>query len=167
VDMFLYDCDHLLGAEMAALTKSGRHGFVVELQHNGPYSQIHSYFTSGATNAGRAVGTPLGPDSWSLYVTARIDLRRASLWPWIEWAQLASDHYQEIFQGPILVTAHGISESRWRFGARTRVTLRPDLRIEGRAIYEHIASYAFVPGASRDNGGIEIDVVWNGLALKR
>jgi hypothetical protein len=74
-DMFLYDCDHLVGIDMPALTKAGRHGFVVELQHNGPFSQEHSYFSAGLTNAGRVVGAPLGPDSWSVYAAGRIDLR--------------------------------------------------------------------------------------------
>lgn len=161
VDMFLYDCDHLLGAQMAALTRSGRHGFLVELQHNGPYSQQHSYFTTGMTNQGRVVGAPLGPDSWSLYLSARIDLpRRMTLWPWIEWARLASDHYNEIYQGPILVTSKGPAESRWRIGARARFVLRPDLRVEASALYEHVDTFAFTPGTMRDNGGVSASLVW-------
>lgn len=162
VDMFLYDCDHLLGFEMPALTRTGRHGFVLELQHNGPLSQVHTYFTTGMTNAGRVVGATLGPDSWSLYAAARIDFRRFALWPDFEWARLSSDIYQVIEYGPINVLATRPAEWRLRFGVRARVPLPHAIRIEGRALYEHVETYAFVPGAHRDNVGAELVFVWSG-----
>lgn len=160
VDMFLYDCDHLLGFEMPALTKTGRHGFVVELQHNGPFSQEHSYFTTGTTNAGRAVGTPLGPDSWSLYAQARLDFGRYTLWPWFEWARLSSDHYNAIEFGPILVVSHGIPETRIRAGSRFRIMIRRNLFVDARVSFEQVDSHAFMNGTSRQNGGADAVLVW-------
>lgn len=159
-DMFLYDCDHLVGFEMAALTRAGRHGFVVEVQHNGPFSQVHTYFKTGMTNAGRVVGSPLGPDSWSVYASARIDLQRASFWPWVEWARAASDLYDAIDFGPINLVAHRPSEDRWRIGARSRVPLPPGLTVDIGVVYQHVTTYAFTPGATRDNGGVEAALVW-------
>jgi hypothetical protein len=160
VDMFLYDCDHLLGFEMPALTSNGRHGFVVELQHSGPFSQVHTYFTTGITNAGRTVGTPLGPDSWSLYANARLDFGRYTFWPSFEWARLSSDVYDAIDFGPILITAHRTAETRVRLAARTRLLLPHAVRIEATLIYEHVDSYAFTSGSTRENGGGQIVVVW-------
>lgn len=160
VDMFLYDCDHLIGFEMPALSRSGRHGFVAELQHNGPFSQEHTYYTTGTTNAGRVVGAPLGPDSWSLYASGRVDFRRYTLWPWFEWARLSSDTYNAIAYGPILVLEHRTPEYRYRFGVRARMELGLGFRLEGRALYEHVANYQFMQNAARDNGGVELSVVW-------
>ena len=160
VDMFLYDCDHLVGIELPAITKDGHYGFVVELQHNGPFSQVHTYFTSGMTNAGRVVGAPLGPDSWSLYASARIDVRRLAIWPWLEWARMSSDHYDAIEFGPVDVISHGPAETRIRIGARGRLMLGQRLWIELSALYEHVDTFAFVPGSSRNNGGAQAGLVW-------
>lgn len=160
VDMFLYDCDHLVGVEMAALTAKGRHGFVVEVQHNGPFSQAHTYFLTGMTNAGRAVGSPLGPDSWSVYGTARIDLGHAALWGWAEWLRAASDHYDAIEFGPINRIQVGPAETRVRLGVRARIPLLPELRVEPSAMIEYVDSFAFAPGSRRVNGGAEAALVW-------
>lgn len=160
-DMFLYDCDHLLGFELPALTRSGRHGLVLELQHNGPFSQVHTYFTTGLTNAGRVVGAPLGPDSWSVYAAARLDFARFALWPSFEWARLSSDLYDAIEHGPIELVSARTAEWRVRLGIRGRVPLPRGMRIEGRALFEHVQSYAFVPSARRDNVGAELVFVWS------
>jgi hypothetical protein len=160
-DMLRYDCDHLGGIELPALTSSGRHGFVVELQHNGVVSQSHSYFTTGLTNDGRVVGAPLGPDSWSLYATARLDLpRRISVWPWFEWAQMSSDHYALMVHGPIVRTSTGPSESRERLGLRGRILLSRGIRIDAQALYEHVDTFSFVPGATRNNADVTATFVW-------
>jgi capsule assembly protein Wzi len=159
-DMFLYDCDHLVGFEMPALTATGRHGFVVELQHNGPFSQEHSYFTSGTTNAGRVVGAPLGPDSWSLYGQARIDLRRVSVYPWFEWARLSSDLYDAIEHGPVDVIMRRQPETRIRIGSNVRWWPFQNLRVDASAFYEDVEAYAFVTGARRGNGGAQILLDW-------
>jgi hypothetical protein len=164
VDMFLYDCDHLLGFQLAALTARGRHGLTVELQHNGPYSQEHAYFTTGLTNAGRVIGAPLGPDSWSVYTEVRVDIGRASLKPWFEWARLSSDLYNAIEFGPILVISHGIPEDRVRFGVSAHWPFHPEFRLDGRMLYEHVERFAFKNGqegrSTADNGGIELSLIY-------
>lgn len=160
VDMFLYDCDHLFGFELPALTRDGHHGLVVELQHNGPFSQEHTYFTTGLTNAGRAVGAPLGPDSWSVYGQSRIDLGRVTLYGWFEWALTASDQWSAQEYGPIIRIARGVDEQRWRWGLFARVLLHPRLRAEVRALYEHVHNEAFVRRASADHGGVEARITW-------
>jgi hypothetical protein len=158
VDLFVYDCDHLIGAELAALTSGGRHGLTVEYQHNGPFSQVHTYFLTGLSNAGRAVGTPLGPDSWSLYAAARIDVPTGALAPWAELAQIASDQYVE--DHGIRRTRTGVTESRLRLGGRAWLRLRARLRVQVRAWYEHVWSAGFIAGAARDNLGLETSLTW-------
>ena len=164
-DMFLYDCDHLVGLEMPALTKSGRHGFVLELQHNGPFSQEHTYFTTGLTNAGRVVGSPLGPDSWSLYASVRIDLARVTLWGWAEWVRAASDSYDAIEFGPINRVSVGPAETRIRFGPRARLPLLRQLRLEANAFFEYVDGFAFMPSVDRSNAGVQAMLVWTPIAL--
>jgi len=160
VDAWVYDGDHLAGVYMPALTKSGKHGFVVEYQHIGISSQTHSTYTSGMTNAGFALGTPLGPDSWSLYAAARLDLPfRTWLLPWFEVVRRSSDTYMRVDYGPISRTSYGTEETRTRLGVQAQVLWR-SLRANARALYEHIDAFQFNSGVNRDNGGIELDGTW-------
>jgi hypothetical protein len=161
VDAWVYDGDHLAGVYMPALTKSGRYGFTVEYQHTGVRSQTHSTWTSGMTNTGFTLGSPLGPDSWSLYASARIDLRwRAWISPWIEFVRRSSDTYVFVDYGPIYRSAYGNEETRIRFGVQGQMLVRTDLRVNARVLYEHVDTFQFVSGASRDNGGFELAVTW-------
>src|SRR5437868_420740 len=89
-----YQTDHLLGLEVTELDAAGRYGLLLEVQRTGFDSHEHSLFTTGMTNAGRTLGSALGPDAWSVYARGRIDLTRASLSPWLEWAHFASDTYR-------------------------------------------------------------------------
>jgi hypothetical protein len=160
-DAWLYDGDHLAGIDMPALTKSGKHALVVEFQHIGVRSQTHATYTSGMTNAGFTLGTPLGPDSWSLYAAARLDLgRRWWLQPWTELVRRSSDTYVFVDYGPIYRSSTGNAETRLRFGAQAQALLRRDLRASARVLYEHVDEFQFIPGANRDNGGIELALTW-------
>ena len=54
-----------------ALTKSGKHGLTDRVPtHRRPVANARHVYFSGMTNAGFTLGTPLGPDSWSLYANA-------------------------------------------------------------------------------------------------
>ncbi|HXU67978.1 MAG TPA: capsule assembly Wzi family protein [Polyangia bacterium] len=160
LDAWLYDGDHLAGIDIPSLTKSGRHGLTIEYQHIGVRSQTHGTYTSGLTNAGFTLGTPLGPDSWSIFVSPRIDLLRARLWPWLEFVRRSDDKYTFVDYGPILRTAFGNEESRIRLGIRAEMIVRADLRVDARALYEHVDTFAFMPGVQRDNGGVEVMLTW-------
>ncbi len=161
-DAWLYDGDHLAGVDMPAITKSGRHGLTVEFQHIGARSQTHATWTSGMTNAGFTLGTPLGPDAWSLYASGRVDLARWRAWlsPWIELVRRSSDSYVFVDYGPIYRSAYGNEETRIRLGVQGQWLARANLRLNARLIYEHVDGFQFVPGASRDNGGVELAVTW-------
>lgn len=158
-NMLEYLADHEAGVELPILTARGRHGLLLEYQHNGVVSQSHSYFTTGMTNGGRAVGSPLGPDTWSIYASARLDLRRWTLRPWTELARLSSDSYSDDARVISRVRA-GTEETRIRFGLDGQVAIRVGLRVQWRALYEHVDSFAFTPGATRDNVGSEVALVW-------
>lgn len=160
LDAFIFDGDHLFGVELPAVTRRGHHGLLLEVQHNGVRSQSHTLYTSGMTNGGFAVGSPLGPDSWSVYAEARLDVEPFTISPWLELARISSDTYQLVEHGPIFRTSSGIAELRYRIGARARVAPSPSLRLECRALFEHVDSFAFVAGAARDNLGIEMTMTW-------
>ena len=157
LDAFRYDADHLIGVELASL---GPVGVTVEWQQTGVRSQEHYPRTTGFTNAGRLVGSPLGPDAQAVFAGARIELGWGTALPWLELARLASDTYTFVDHGPILRTGTGVSEVRYRAGTRVRLPLERGLRAEVEARFEHVAREAFEPGAHRDNVGATASVIW-------
>ncbi len=162
VDAWVYDGDHLAGIDMPAITKSGKYGFTVEFQHIGARSQTHSTWTSGMTNAALTLGTPLGPDSWSLYGAVRIDLRRGAwLLPWTEFVRRSSDKYVFVDYGPIYRSETGTEETRLRLGVQGQMMLRRSLRLNARVLYEHVDAFQFVASEKRDNAGAEFFVTWS------
>ncbi len=161
IDAWVYDGDHLAGIDIPSITRSGKHGLIIEFQHIGISSQTHGTFTSGMTNDGFTLGTPLGPDSWSLYAAPRIDLpRRAWVRPWVELIRRSDDTYMRIDYGPIYRLTYGHEETRFRLGLQGQAFVRRDLRANLRVIYEHVDTFEFLPGVTRDNGGIELALTW-------
>lgn len=161
VDAIRYDADHLLGIELAAIGPERRHGLVVEWHQTGVRSQEHSPRVTGFTNAGRIVGSPLGPDGQSWFARGRVELGWGTVYPWLELAMLSSDAYEFVPFGPINRTVNGVTETRVRAGARLRVVLDPGWWVEGEALYEHVDAFAFEPGSSRDNVGVVATMVWH------
>lgn len=152
-----HDADHLLGVELAAI---GPHALIVELQHTGVRSHEHTARVTGFTNAGRVVGSPLGPDAQALYAGGRLALGHATLAPWLELVRFSSDTYTFIVDGPISRATRGTSELRFRGGARFRGPLTHDLSIEVDAWFEHVERFAFEPGARRENVGARLSAIW-------
>jgi hypothetical protein len=112
------------------------------------------------TNAGFTLGTPLGPDSWSLYASARVDLRYVRIWPWLEFIRRSSDQYHFVDYGPITRVMTGNEETRFRAGARVEAMPWRSVRLDARVLYEHVNDFAFVPSEKRDNGGMEFSITW-------
>lgn len=161
IDAFRYDADHLFGIELPAVGGDRRYGLVLEWHQTGFRSQEHSPRTTGFTNLGRVVGSPLGPDATSVYAGGRVELPFATAYPWIEVATLSSDTYEQITKGPINRLAHGPSETRYRAGSRVDVTLTRDLLVAAELVYEHVTGFAFEPAASRNNVGLVASVFWH------
>lgn len=155
-----YDADHLLGWEMPVLPRLGRHGLLVEVHRTGVRSQEHGIFTTGMTNEGRAVGSPLGPDSWSVFVGARLDLRRAVLWPWVEYVRRSSDHFSIAADQAIFRVSEGPAESRYRAGLRLQARVNETVRVDLRTFVEMATTAAFVAGNTRGQAGVELGVTW-------
>ncbi len=161
VDAIRYDADHLFGADVA------RHGLVFEIMKTGVRSQEHVPRVTGFTNAGRVVGSALGPDAIAVFASKRIALGRLGLVPWLEVARLSSDTYTFVTEGGISRATDGVAERRYRVGAQLQIHLRPDLRVDAEATYEHVSAFAFDPAAHRDNLGATIALVWSpGDALR-
>ena len=157
LDAIRYDADHLTGVEIEAL---GRVGITLEWLKTGVRSQEHHPRATGFTNAGRLVGSPLGPDAQAVFAGARIEFGWGTVLPWLEVARLASDTYMFDDHGPIIRTSEGVSEVRYRAGTRVRLPIGRGVRAEVEARFEHVAREAFELGAHRDNVGATASVIW-------
>jgi hypothetical protein len=147
-DALRYDADHVVGGEFAS-------GLVVEWQKTGFRSMEHTPRTTGFTNAGRATGSPLGPDAQAVFISQRI----RNVMPWIELARLASDTYSYGYHQPIDRLTEGTAELRYRAGARITRPIAPHFTGELSALVEHIAHFAF-EAASRNSFGAEVTITW-------
>lgn len=161
VDAVRYDADHVIGIEMPALGSRGEHGATIEWQRTGFRSQEHRPRTTGFTHMGRLVGSPLGPDATSIFACGRIELGWSKVYLWAEAAKLASDTYRQVVYGPIDRLTHGPAETRYRGGLRVRVPLQHGIVVEGEALAEHVAGFAFEPGMTRNNLGIITSLTWD------
>lgn len=159
----VYDTDHLVGFELDALGQARRHALLVELQKTGIRSHEHELFTTGLTNGGRVVGSPLGPDAWSLFIGGRIGAGRIAGWPWIELGRWSSDRYvfPPVDGGHAIErSATGPKESRVRVGLTASAPVRDGLRLSLTVLAEHVDGFAFEPAQSRDSVGGEVVVIW-------
>jgi len=147
-DALRYDADHVVGLEFSAI--------LIEWQKTGFRSMEHDPRVTGFTNAGRAVGSPLGPDAQALYVS----LRMHSITPWAEFARLASDTYAYDFHHPIVRSSDGLAEFRVRLGLRGSRVLSPHLRLEAGAVTETIFNFAF-QRAERHSIGGDVVLAWH------
>lgn len=154
LDTLRYTTDHLLGIEVAARGGSRFRGAVVELQQTGINSHEHVLFTTGMTNAGRTVGSPLGPQARSLYAQISIAAaQRLLLSPWAEAATFSSDAYDSPLEGNITLIRRGPSEQRLRGGLGARFAAGA-VSFEAQGFVESVWGADLVPGARRANGGV-------------
>jgi len=160
LDAFVYDADHMAGLDAQALDREGRMGLVVEYQHTGMRSQTHHLWTTGLTNAGRTVGTPLGPDSWSLFASFRVDTGKTRWWPWVEFVRRSSDTYSLMAYAPIYRTAFGVEETRYRAGLRVTTNPLACMRLDSQAFAERVENFGNVMNATQTNLGFEINLTW-------
>lgn len=155
-DAVRYDADHLFGIE------HWRPGLraVVEYAQTGFRSQEHGVRTTGFSNGGYAVGSPLGPDTKSIYAMAEVARACFAVAPWLEHVQLSSDDVVQVTKGPIIPKTRGHREFRNRIGIDVRMALRNDMWAELELRYEHVTNFAFVPDDTRNNVGITASIVW-------
>lgn len=147
-DALRYDADHALGFDTTWV--------LIEWQKTGVRSQEHSPRVTGFTNAGRVVGSPLGPDAQSVWA----GLRRGVVRPWAEVARLSSDTYTFVVDGPILHETRGVAEWRYRLGTTAHVAVRPHVWVDAQGWVEHVENLAFTVGARRENLGLIASLVY-------
>ena len=148
-NMLQYDADHLLGVEVHTAPAV----VYVELEHTGWVSQEHSVFRTGMTNAGRTLGSAMGPDGTSLWVRAGVPLGKVQLAPWAEWMRFVSDRYGSDEAHGVFVTATGPMEHRQRLGADVEARLSAQWTLTAGAFGERIGNADLVPGATRYSAG--------------
>src|SRR5207248_178834 len=108
----------------------------------------------------RTLGSPLGPDAWSLYASGRIDHDVLSLYPWSEIARASSDVYSSTADGPVERVRSGVSEHRVRAGIDGRLSVGNGVAGQLSMFAEHVGNSAFVGGASRLNKGMLVTITW-------
>jgi len=157
-----FQTDHLLGLEVLNLDGAGHHGLLLEFHRTGSDSQEHSPFTTGMTNANRTLGSPLGPDAWSLYAAVRIDGRAFSVTPWAELVRMSSDVYGVRSEdGPVERFSTGVTEHRFRAGLEAALGLTKGVSLRVGAFGERVGNSDFVTGATRLNGGLLAALTWS------
>jgi hypothetical protein len=155
-----FQTDHLVGLELLNLDGAGRHRVLIEFQHTGMDSQEHSLFTTGMTNADRTLGSPLGPDAWSLYSAVQIDRGALSVSPWAELVRMSSDVYTATENGPVIRVSSGVVEHRFRAGIDGTLVLAAGTSLRVGAFAERVGNSDFVAGTTRLNGGLLAAFTW-------
>lgn len=158
-----YDADHLLGIEVRALAVGLLRRAFLELEHTGWVSQEHVPFTTGMTNAGRTLGSALGPDGTSLWLKADLQLGYALVSPWTEWMRFVSDRYDTDQERGVFVIARGPIEHRQRIGADLLVPLRVNVMLSATIFGERIGNADLQIGTTRYSGGIRAAFIWTGI----
>ena len=156
LNVFRYDADYLAGAELRAIEAGPLRRVLVEAVKTGRLSQEGLYWLTGWTNAGRTLGSALGPDAFSLELRADLELPFARLSPWVQGVRFFSDTYKDDGQGGggVVVDQAGPSETRARAGVEVSMPLGPTLRLEANLFVEHVTAPDFVAGTSRRNAGV-------------
>ena len=155
-----YDADHLVGIELADLKLGAWRRLYIELEHTGWVSQEHSVFTTGMTNAGRTLGSALGPDGTSLWLRADFEAGRLVLSPWVEWLRFSGDRYGSDEARGVFVTVVGPIEHRQRLGADAQVALTQSLALSGGVFGERIGNADLVNGSTKYSGGLRAALTW-------
>jgi hypothetical protein len=160
IDAFRYDADHQLGIDFSAIGPRRDHGLLIEWHKTGVRSQEHSARTTGFTNAGRVVGSPLGPDAESIFVRAKVPARTAMVYPWLEAIRISSDTYTFVEYGPISPVTRGVTEYRGRLGASARIPVSSWWSIRADAAVETVHSAGFEAGRNETNYELSAALIW-------
>ena len=156
-----YDADHLIGLEVRALKLGPWRRLFVELEHTGWVSQEHTIFTSGMTNAGRTMGSALGPDGTSLWIRSDFDAGAVIVSPWFEWMRFVSDVYGSDQDRGVFVVAPGPMEHRQRLGVNLQAQLAPGWWARAEAFGERIGNANFIVGNTSYGGGASLSLAWH------
>lgn len=160
LNVLRYDTDYLLGADVRALEVGPLRRVFVELAKTGRISQEGLYWLTGWTNAGRTLGSPLGPDGLSLYARAELETPVGPVAPWVEALRFSSDVFTADAGGNAQIAARGPVERRERAGLDLAVPVRPAVLLEAGAYVERVVNADFEPGSSRVNGGARVAISW-------
>jgi len=155
-----YDADHLVGVEMRAVRLGPLRRIFLELTHTGWVSQEHSTFTSGMTNAGRTLGSALGPDGASLWVKADLQVGTALFSPWAEWLRFVSDRYATDEEHGVFVTASGQLEHRQRIGADLQLPIAGIVLFSAGAFGERIGNADLITGQTKYGAGLRAALIF-------
>ncbi len=156
LNVLQYEADYLIGAEFRALSAGPLRRVLLEVTKSGRLSQEGLYWLTGWTNAGRTLGSPLGPDGLSLYLRAELELPVGRISPWVESVRFSSDTFKDDGRGDggIQVDQAGPTERRQRAGVDLAIALRRWLQLDANAWVERVTTADLRPGSERLNAGV-------------
>lgn len=156
----VYDADHLLGLELRAGLPGPLRRVFIEYLRTSRISQEHGTFTTGLTNAGRTLGSALGPDALSLWLRMDLALGLAQVSPWCEWLRYSSDLYSVTDADGVSVNGRGAQEHRQRAGVDARFEVL-GLGFSGGLLAERIGGAGYRAGIPRFSAGGRLLVSWS------
>ena len=163
-----YDTDYLVGWAASSLGRNGTYGFLIEFSRTGVRSQEHDTFATGTTSGARTLGSALGPEATSVYVSPRWDISKlaVSVSPWSEVVRIGSDLYDFPENAAIRRRASGLAEVRLRAGLKLLGNLTDALRFEAGGFTERVHNEAFQLG-SRTNMGLYVSLTARGFGTQK
>lgn len=160
-NMFRYDPDHLLGIEIRNVSPGMLRRLFFEFQKTSWDSQEHFTYSTGMSNAGRTLGSPIGPDAVSFWLRADFSIRGTWISPWAETLWFGSSLYETSDARGVYVARNGLSENRQRLGTDFRADIATSWYVDTGVFAERVGNFAFVPGTTRFNGGARFALVYS------
>ncbi len=150
-------CSYLGGIYLPALNSTGTMDLRAEYVHTNPLEFRHGLYTDGFTINRRLLGTDAGPDADTLHFLFRQTLS-SKIWYGItlDWDYRRSNSYTELRNpdgtaGPIVKTADGPTEQRYRGLADLDFKFHGNLGLHLTGGYERVKNLHFVQGSDCNN----------------
>ena len=150
-------CSYMTGIYLPAINPSGSADLRVEFVWTNPLHYRHSLYPDGYTENQKLIGTDAGPDAYNLHALFRHTLS-PKLWYGLslDFDYRRSDSYTELRNpdgtaGPIVKTATGPAESRYRGVAELDLKFKKYNTLHFSAGYERVMNSQFQQGVDRNN----------------
>ena len=150
-------CSYMAGFYLPTINPSGSADLRIEFVWMNPLHYRHSLYPEGYTENQKLIGTDAGPDAYNLHALFRHTLS-SKLWYGLsfDFDYRRSDTYTELRNpdgtaGPIVKTATGPAESRYRGVAELDFKFKKSNTLHFSAGYERVRNSQFQAGVDRNN----------------
>lgn len=154
---FTQGCSYLAGVYLPALDPSGSMDLRIEFTTINPLQYRHGMYADGWTLNQRLIGSDTGPDGQSVHALLRKTIS-PKLWAGLTfgWDYRQSNTYTELRNpdgtaGPIVKTASGPTEQRWRGLVDLDWRLKPSATLHLTGGYERVGNLHYQQGVHKNN----------------